>query len=55
MQKKKDEVDIKDVKSLVELKIEKELGEGAFGVVHLITQGDKKYALKAIDKDKIIR
>ena len=48
-------IDIKDVKSLEELKIIKELGEGAFGVVSLFTHNGKKFAIKAIDKDKIIK
>ena len=48
-------VDIKDVKSLDELKINKVLGEGAFGVVSMFTHNGKKFALKVIDKDKIIK
>ena len=38
-----------------DVRIIKKLGEGAFGIVYEITANGKKYALKSIDKDKIIK
>ena len=38
-----------------EVNIIKKLGEGAFGIVYEITVNGKKYALKSINKAKIIK
>ena len=52
---KSEKVDIKDVKCMNDLKVEKELGAGAFGTVSLVVHASKNYALKVIDRIKIIR